>query len=89
MKARFRKGKLVITLPLIVPPRLSGSGKRLLVATSRGGRRTGLKHGKKPIYVNANAYVRPDEPVGQKTTEISKPKALRKRAGKRWLHSPD
>jgi hypothetical protein len=83
MKARIRKGMLVITLPLIVPPRLSGSGKRLLVATSRGGRRTGLKYGKKPVYVNANAYFRPDGQEDKEKSEISKAQAWRKGARKR------
>jgi hypothetical protein len=83
MNARFRKGMLVITLPVIDPPKPSKSGKRLLVATSRGVRRTSSRIGKKPVYVNANAFVRPNEQQGKKEPEISKINALRKRTRKR------
>jgi len=72
MKARFRKGMLVIELPLLDTPRLSASGKRLLIATSRGGRRTCLKIDKKSVVANANAYIRPTEPQSKKKTGISK-----------------
>jgi hypothetical protein len=82
MKARFRKGMLVITLPVIDPPRPSKSGKRLLVATSRGFRRTSVRIGNKPVAVSVNASIHPDDQQGKKEPEISK-KALRKRARKR------
>jgi hypothetical protein len=72
MKARFRKGMLVIELPVLDPPQLSASGKRLLVASSRGGRRTSLKIAKKSIVVNANAYVKRNERQNKKKPEISK-----------------
>ena len=83
MKVRKRKGTLVITIPLLNPPKPSRSGKRLVVATSRGARRTGLKLGKKPIYVNANAYVRPDEQQDQRKHARATSSARRKRARKR------
>jgi hypothetical protein len=83
MKARRRKGMLIITLPLIDPPRPSKSGKRLLVATSRGFRRTGLKVGKKSVAVSVNASIRPDEQQDNEKPEVSKPRAIRKQAGKR------
>ena len=83
MKARRRKGMLIITLPLIDPPRPSKSGKRLLVATSRGFRRTSLKVSNQPVAVSVNASIHPDEPQDDKTPDISKPKAFRKQAGKR------
>jgi hypothetical protein len=83
MKVRIRNGKLTITLPVIDPPRPSKSGKRLLVATSRGVRRTSSRIGKKPVYVNANAFVRPNEQQGKKEPEMSQTKAVRKRARKR------
>jgi hypothetical protein len=83
MKVRKRNGTLVISLPIIDPPRSSSSGKRLLVGTSRGARRTGLKHGEKPVYVNANAYIHPDEQQDNKKPGISKASAGRKGLRKR------
>jgi hypothetical protein len=78
MKVRRRKGMLVITLPVIDPPRPSKSGKRLLVASSRGFRRTGVWVGDEPVAVNVIASIHPDEQRDNKTPEISKRKALRK-----------
>lgn len=72
MKVRERNGMLVITLPVLDPPRLSKSGKRLLVATSRGFRRTGLKIDGKPVSVNAIATTHLDEPQDKKEPEKSK-----------------
>ena len=83
MKVRMRGGKLIITIVAIDPPRPSRSGKRLLVATSRGFRRTGLRIGYKPVAVSVNASIQPDEPHGKKEPEISKTKALRKQTTKR------
>jgi len=77
MKARFRKGMLVIELPVLDPPQLSASGKRLLIATSRGGRRTCLKIDKKSVVANVNAYIRPNEPQREKTG-VSKSQFRRK-----------
>jgi hypothetical protein len=72
MKARFRKGMLVIELPLLDPPQWSASGKARLIATSRGGRRTSLKIEMKTVVVNANACVRPNKRQYKKKTELSK-----------------
>jgi hypothetical protein len=85
MKARLRKGMLNVTLPVIDPPKPSKSGKRLLVATTHGFRRTGVRIGNKPVAVSVNASIHPDEQDKEKKTkaEISKSKALHKGAGKR------
>ena len=83
MKTRLRKGMLVVTLGLIDPPRKSKSGKTLLIATSRGVRRTALRRSGKPVYVNANAFVRPDVQRAEKKRRESKSKALRKGKSKR------
>jgi hypothetical protein len=69
MKARIKKGMVRIELPLINPPRESKSGKTLLVANSRGPRRTALRVDGKPVVINVSAYVRPDGYVRE--TEIS------------------
>jgi hypothetical protein len=80
VKVKIRKGMLVIALPVLEPPQLSGSRKRLVVATSRGGRRTSLKIDKKSVVVNVNAYIRPNEPQKKEKTEISEPKLRSKRS---------
>jgi hypothetical protein len=59
MKVRFRKGMLVVMLPLIKPSRKSKSGKTLLVASSHGPRRTALRMDGKPVVVMLAAYIRP------------------------------
>ena len=58
MKARFRKGMLMVTLPVIAPPRKSKSGKTFVVASSGGNRWTSLKVDKKHVIVNVNAYIK-------------------------------
>jgi hypothetical protein len=83
MKFRMRSGIIIITLPVIDPARPSKSGKTLLVATSRGGRRTSLRSHGRPVFVNANVYVRPAEQPDKKKPRISKTQPLHKRAKKR------
>jgi hypothetical protein len=60
MKARIRKRKLIIALPL-EDPKPSASGKSMVVASSHGVRRTRLKLNGKSICIVANAWVRIDE----------------------------
>jgi hypothetical protein len=86
MKAERREGMLVITLPVIDPPRLSKSGKRLLVATTHGFRRTGVRIGNEPVAVSVNACIHPEEQQDKEKTkkaETPKSKALHKGARKR------
>jgi hypothetical protein len=90
MKAKIRNGSLIVTVSLIDPPRLSSSGKRLLVATSRGVCRTSLKIDKKPVDINLNAFIRPDKHRDKNNPEISKSRArgkgsrIRREMLKRW-----
>jgi hypothetical protein len=56
MKAQRKAGNLSIELPLITP-RPSASGKSLIVATSRGVKRTSIKIQGKPVHVVANAFI--------------------------------
>jgi hypothetical protein len=84
MKARIRKGILIIRIALINPPTPSKSGKRLLVANSRGYCRTSAKVGKKPVAANVIATIHKDEQQDkQKKPGISKSKSLHKGAKKR------
>jgi hypothetical protein len=61
MNSKIRKGMLITEVPLINPPKESKSGKTVLVATSKGPRRTRLRVDGKPVFVIVNAFVRPDE----------------------------
>ena len=56
MKARIENGCLVISLPL-QDPKPSTSGKTLIVATSRGPKRTDVSVNGKPVIVGINAYI--------------------------------
>lgn len=60
MKVRRRNGNLVITLPLLDEPRLSKSGKSLLMASTRGVRRSKLKVNSRRILYVANVFAYPD-----------------------------
>jgi len=50
---------LVITLPLEAP-KMSGSGKTLIVASSNGAKRTDVKANGKAISLTVSAWVKPD-----------------------------
>jgi len=72
MKSRIEKGNLVIELPL-EKPRLSSTGKTLLVASTRGVKRTTAQFKGKIISVVANAFVFPDgltDETNKKSTKI-------------------
>jgi len=56
MKASIENGRLVIALPL-QEPKLSRSGKALVVATSHGVRQSSLKVDGKVVRINVNAFV--------------------------------
>jgi hypothetical protein len=81
---------LTIVLPLIDPPRISKSGKRLVVASSRGVRRTSLRIDHKPVAVNANAFVLPDKHPSKKEPQVFKSRArgkgsrIRRQMLKKW-----
>ena len=60
MFGRIEKQKLIIELAL-QNPTPSTSGKTLIVASSRGPRRSSAKVDGKPVVVVANAYIRPEE----------------------------
>lgn len=75
---------LVVTLTLIDPPEPSSTGKTLLIATTRGVRRTALRYGGKPVLVVVNAFIRPDEQHSEKKGEIPKSKGLRKPHTRHW-----
>ena len=58
MRAKIDKKRLDISVPLLEEPRRSSSGKSVLVATSRGFRKTSFKIKGKTVYVSACAYIR-------------------------------
>lgn len=72
MKAKLRNGMLIIKLPLVIPPKVSKSGKTLLVASSRGVRRTVLRVDGKPICITVNAFIRSNETIRQAKSSQAK-----------------
>jgi len=90
MKVKIRNGMLSIALQLIDPPRISKTGKRLLVASSRGVRRTSLRVDNKPVDISAYAFIRPDEHQSRKEPEVPKSRAhgkgsrIRRKMLKTW-----
>lgn len=52
-----KKGVLIIEAPLANPPQLSGSGKTLLIVSTRGSAKTDVQVGGKDLIINLNAYV--------------------------------
>jgi len=74
MLTKIEKGQLIITLPLQTPTP-SASGKTLIVASSRGVKRSTLKLEGKILCVVATAFVypsSPDETGGKKSSEKQK-----------------
>ncbi len=78
MKARLKQGQLLITIPLEAPV-ASQSGKTLLVASSRGVKRTAVTVGKKSVYLVFNAFVYPDKDA----TPTATTRPAHSRTGKR------
>jgi len=78
MKVRMRGRRLTISIAVVDPPTPSRSGKRLLVATSHGFRRTRLRIQGKPVAVSVNACIRADEWPDKKKSENPKSKELPK-----------
>ena len=74
MQTKIEKGQLVITLPLQTPTP-SASGKTLIVASSRGVKRSAVKLEGKELCVVANAFIYPSSPdeKGRKKSPV-KPK---------------
>ena len=61
MRAQIIKGMMHIKLPVITPAKKSKSGKTLLVASSRGNRRTAAKVEGMSVIANVKAFVRPQK----------------------------
>jgi hypothetical protein len=76
METKIKNGVLMISIPL-QEPKLSTSGKSLVIATSRGKQRTALKLEGKTVYVVANAFFEVDEAKGTDSAK-SKPKTGKK-----------
>ena len=63
MKAKIKGKELVIAIPLLEKPRLSGSGKNLLVCTSGGVKALSVKVNGQPIRIVLNGFIRPGAPT--------------------------
>ena len=57
MQAKIENNELVIRVPL-EKPKLSSSGKTLIVATSGGSVQTDVEVNGKPVFVGLNAYIK-------------------------------
>jgi hypothetical protein len=57
-RAEIRDGSLIITIPMNVPPAVSGSGKSLVVASTYGNVQTDLQVNGKPVVIGVNAYTK-------------------------------
>ena len=57
MKATIEGNELVIRLPLNRSPVPSGSGKTLVIASTRGNRTTEAVINGQPVIVGVNAYI--------------------------------
>lgn len=58
MEATIKNGKLIVTIDLEAP-RLSSTGKTLVVASSGGGKVTTATVDGKPITVNLTGWIKP------------------------------
>jgi len=58
MEAKIENGVLIITIPIVDPPRPSASGKTLVVASSHGNQPTTAEVNGQPVIVGLNAYIR-------------------------------
>src|SRR5205823_638803 len=57
VKVSIEKDELVIRLPLNKPPVPSGSGKTLVIASTRGNQRTEAVLDGQPVIIGVNAYI--------------------------------
>jgi hypothetical protein len=58
MKVTIEGGELVIRLPLHDPPVPSGSGKTVIIASTRGNQQTEAVVNGQRVTVGVNAYIR-------------------------------
>ncbi len=72
MRAIRRNGNLVITIPLFDEPRPSNSGKSLLIASSRGNRKSKLKVDGRNIFYTASGFFYPVAKQGSPAREANK-----------------
>jgi len=57
MEAKLENNELVIRIPL-EKPKLSSSGKTLIVASTGGNVQTAVEVNGKPVFVGLNAYIK-------------------------------
>ena len=63
MRAVIKGKELVIAIPLLEKPRLSASGKNVLVCTRGGVKILSVKVNGQPIRMVLNGFIRPDPPT--------------------------
>jgi len=63
MRAVIKGKELVIAIPLLEKPRLSASGKNVLVCTSGGVKTLSVKVNGQPIRIVLSAFIPPNAPT--------------------------
>lgn len=58
MNAKIIDGKLIIEIPLNVPPRISASGKSLVIASTNGNMTSNVIVDGKNVVIGLNAYIK-------------------------------
>lgn len=58
MNAKILDGKLIIEIPLNVPPRISASGKSLVIASTNGNMTSNVIVDGKNVVIGLNAYIK-------------------------------
>lgn len=66
MKSKIKNGNLMIELP-IEKPRPSATGKTLLIASTRGVKRSSSRYNGRTVSIVANAFVYPDSQASEQT----------------------
>jgi hypothetical protein len=85
MKTKEVGKRIVIDIPLH-EPRLSASGKTLVIASSRGLRRSSLSRNGKVVWVTVNAFYYPNEREGVRSKKLSrKPKIKSDAKSRKWM----
>jgi hypothetical protein len=71
LKAKVKNNALILELPL-QDPKVSGSGKSVVIVSTKGPKNTGIEFEGQDLYLVANAFVRNTADRGGKTKEKSK-----------------
>jgi hypothetical protein len=69
VKAKLKNEYLIIELPR-QEPKVSGSGKSMVIGSTKGPKNTGIQYKGQDLYVVANAFVRNSEHPRKKAHDL-------------------